>query len=88
MLRCADGSSIALDLVSKPGDTSGAPVLFFQNASDWIVHVSYDVPAIAGPAELDLDVTVTIAGKDFRERATIRIVPAVRRSSGIRFASA
>jgi hypothetical protein len=74
VLRCADGRVIPLKL--------------FHNASEWIVHVTHDVPNIVGPVELDLDVTVVNSGNTVRGQVTVRLVPLVTRRSGFAFASA
>jgi hypothetical protein len=88
VLRCADGAVIPLKLVADPGQPADQPVAFFENASDWIVDVSHDVPVIIGPAEVELDITVMTSGSAVREQVTVRLVPVVTRRSGFASLSA
>ena len=82
VLRRADGSAIPLKLAAESGQPADQPAAFLQNASKWIASVGHDVPFIAGPAEVELDITVVISGSAMRERVTVRLVPVVTRRSG------
>jgi len=82
-LHFIDGSTVELSLVPERSEAPGQTMLFFQNASEFIVDTFHsEALTLLQPASLRLDVEVTVGDKPSRRKLVIEIAPTILRRSG------
>lgn len=77
-LQLADGTTVELSLVPDRSQAPGEPIVFFQNASEFIVHTFHpDALRLLQPASLHMDVEVWTAEASVRRHLVIEIAPTI-----------